>query len=405
MTPANRFALAAGAVAAAALVAWALRPAEVTVDVAVVSRGAFEQTVADDGRTRVRDRYVVSAPLAGRIERIGLKAGDAVAAGQLIAVLRPAAPGFIDARTERELTERIGSAEAQHLRARAEAGRAQAQLAQANADRARTKKLAAGGFVSANALEQADLASTTAEKSLEAAQFAEHAAAHDADQARAALARYRSEGSGPKAGTRWEVRSPVTGSVLKVMQESEGAVALGAPLMEVADPRSLEAIVDVLSQDAVAIVAGAPARLEIGSGVPPLSARVRRVEPAAFTKVSALGVEEQRVNVVLDITDSLERIRTIGDGYRVEAHIVMYRTGEAVKAPLGALFHDAAGWAVFIADNGRAIKRTVTVARRNGAEAQIEAGLQPGESVVLYPPDALGDGSRIVVRANREAPR
>ena len=254
MTPANRFALAAGAVAAAALVAWALRPAEVTVDVAVVSRGAFEQTVADDGRTRVRDRYVVSAPLAGRIERIGLKAGDAVAAGQLIAVLRPAAPGFIDARTERELTERIGSAEAQHLRARAEAGRAQAQLAQANADRARTKKLAAGGFVSTNALEQADLASTTAEKSLEAAQFAEHAAAHDADQARAALARYRSEGSGPKAGTRWEVRSPVTGSVLKVMQESEGAVALGAPLMEVADPRSLEAIVDVLSQDAVAIV-------------------------------------------------------------------------------------------------------------------------------------------------------
>ena len=398
MKTANKIVLSVGAAALAGLAAWALRPQPVMVETAQVAKGLFEQTVSDDGKTRVRDRYVISAPLSGRVERIRLKAGDLVRDGQLVAVLAPTAPAFLDVRTERELSERIGAAEAQQLRAAAESQRADAQLAQARADRDRSLKLSKEGFLAATAREQAELAVRTAEKALEATKFAEHAAGHDAEQARAALSRYRAESAGRVSrGARWEVKSPVRGSVLKVIQESEGAVAVGAPLVEVADPRTLEAVVDVLSQESVAIRPGMPARLEIGAGVPPLAARVRLVEPAAFTKVSALGIEEQRVNVVLDFTEPLDAVQTIGDGFRVEAHIVTYRTEDAVKVPTGALFRDGAGWAVFVVEDERAIKRAIRSSRRNGVEALVEDGLKPGEVVVVYPSDALGDGSRVLV--------
>jgi HlyD family secretion protein len=394
----NKIALAVAAAAVAALVAWALRPQPIAVEAAEVVRGPFEQTVIDDGKTRVRDRYVISAPLAGRVERITLDAGDPVRHGQVVALLTPTAPAFLDARTERELRERIGSAEAQAARARAETQKVLAQRDQAAADVKRQAKLAESGFVSATAREQAELALRTAERSVEAARFAEEAARHDLAQARAALVRYKSGTPGP----RWEVTSPVTGSVLKVVQKSEGAVALGTPLLEVADARSLEAVVDVLSQEAVAIRPGMAARMEVGIGVPPLRAIVRLVEPAAFTKVSALGVEEQRVNVVLDFDGPLDQVWTIGDGFRVEAHIITHRVEDAVKAPVGALFREGEGWSVFVADGNRAVKRSVKVPRRNGAEAMVEDGLQPGERVVVYPSDALRDGSRLeVVRAPR----
>ena len=195
--------------------------------------------------------------------------------------------------------------------------------------------------------------------------------------------------------------SPVGGVVLKVKQKSEGAVALGAPLVEVADPRSLEAVVDVLSQEAVGIRPGMPARLDLGQGVAALAARVRLVEPAAFTKVSALGVEEQRVNVVLDFAEPLDRVQTIGDGFRVEAHIVVFRAENVVKVPVGALFREGPGWALFVVAGERAQKRTVKTARRNGAEAMIDEGLKPGERVVVYPSDALSDNSRVEVRSPR----
>jgi HlyD family secretion protein len=394
----NKIALAVIAVVVAALAAWALRPRPVAVETAEVVRGPFEQAVVDDGKTRVRDRYVVSAPLAGRVERITLDAGDTVRHGQAVALLTPTAPAFLDARTERELRERIGAAEAQAARARAETQKVLAQRDQAGADVARQAKLAASGFVSATAREQAELALRTAERSVDAARYAEEAARHDLAQARAALVRYRSGTPGPK----WEVTSPVNGSVLKVVQKSEGAVALGAPLLEVADARSLEAVVDVLSQEAVAIRPGMRARLEIGTGVAPLRALVRLVEPAAFTKISALGVEEQRVNVVLDFDGPLDQVWTIGDGFRVEAHIITHRVEDAVKVPVGALFREGEGWAAFVAEGKRAVKKSIKVPRRNGAEAMVEEGLKPGERVVVYPSDALRDGSRIeVVRAPR----
>ena len=396
MTRRNRLLLLFAVAAAAAAAAWALRPQPIAVETAAVTRGAFEQSVSDDGMTRVRDRYVVSAPLAGRIERVQLEPGDRVQQGQVVALLTPAAPAFLDARTARELQERIGAAEAHLARARAEALRTQAQRDQARADYQRQVRLSKEGFLSPTALEQAALALKTSERAAEAARFAEDAAGHDFAQAKAALTRYRSGAPGQK----WEVISPVAGSVLRVAQKSEGAVALGAPLLEIADARSLEAVVDVLSQEAVAIRPGMPARIELGAGVPPLAARVRLVEPAAFTKVSALGIEEQRVNVVLDFSEGLERVQTLGDGFRVEARIVTHRIDDALLAPVGALFRDGDGWAAFVADGGRARKRAVRVERRNSLHAAVE-GLAAGEQVVVYPSDALRDGSRIEAKPGR----
>ena len=389
----NLILLGVAGVALAVLVAWALRPQPIAVETAAVTRGPFEQTVVDDGKTRVRDRYVIAAPLAGRVERIRLEPGDPVRQGQAVALLTPTAPAFLDARTARELQERVGAAEAQAARAKAETLKLLAQRDQARADLERQTKLAGGGFVSATAREQAELALRTAERSVEAARYAEEAAGHELAQARAALARYRSGAPGAK----WEVTSPVTGSVLKVIQKSESPVTLGAPLLEIADARSLEAVVDVLSQEAVAIRPGMAARIEIGTGVAPLPALVRLVEPAAFTKVSALGVEEQRVNVILDFAGPLDRIWTIGDAFRVEAYIVTHRVESAVKVPVGALFREGEGWTVFVVDGKRATKRAVKVPRRNGAEAMVEDGLAPGDRVIVYPSDALRDGAKIEI--------
>jgi len=396
MTRRNRIALALALVALALLVAWALRPQPVAVETAAVARGPFEQTVSDDGRTRVRERYVVSAPLAGRVERIDLEAGDPVKQGQMVAMLTPTAPAFLDARTARELQERIGAADAQLSRARAETQKAIAQRSQARADLDRQAKLATEGFVSATAREQAALALQVAERAVQAARHGEEAARHELEQTRAALRRYESGALGPK----WEVTSPVDGSVLKVVQKSEGPVALGAPLLELGDARSLEAVVDVLSQDAVGIRPGMPARLELGAGVSPLAASVRLVEPAAFTKISALGVEEQRVNVILDFVEPLDKVQTIGDAFRVEASIVVYKQEDSLKVPVGALFREGEAWSVFVAEGGRARKRAVKVPRRNGVEALVEEGLKPGEQVIVYPSDALKDGSRLSSRGN-----
>ena len=393
MRTSNKIVLAAAGAGVVAMVAWALRPLPIAVETAQAMRGIYEQTVSDDGKTRARDRYTITAPLAGRVERIRLRAGDPVRRGDEVAVLTPAAPAFFDARTEKELRARLGAAEAQQQRATAEAKRVAALRDQARIDLERQKKLRDEGFVSPAALDQATLQLQTQERALEGARFAEEASRHELEQARAAVGFTR----GTESGSAWSVRSPVSGSVLRVQQESEGAVAVGAPLLEIADPRSLEAVIDVLSQESVAIRPGMAARVELGRGVEPLAARVRLVEPAAFTKVSALGVEEQRVNVVLDFADSLDRVQTIGDGFRVDAHIVTHRLENALKVPVGALFRDGGGWAVFAVDANRAVKRAVKAPMRNGVEAVVAEGLEAGDVVIVYPSDKLADGSRVEV--------
>ena len=384
----------AGAAAAIAALAWAFMPKPVIVEVAEVARGRFEQTVDEDGKTRVRERYIVSAPLAGRVERVALKAGDAVARGDVVAILHPAAPPLIDARSERELEERLGVAQAALARTRTAVEHARATLAQNRADAQRTQKLSAQGFVSAAQLERDELKVTLAAREAEAAEFERHAAEHQLELARAALTRSR-QGWQSGRGERLEIRAPVAGRVLRVVQESEAVVALGVPLLEIGDPQDLEVVVDVLSSDALQVLSGQPVRLERQGGVPALGGHVRRVEPSAFTKISALGVEEQRVNVVIDIASPRKEWQNLGDAYRVDARIVVHGADDVVKVPVAALFRDSTQWAVYVVDGNVSRKRVIETSRRGSRDAMVEKGLAPGERVILYPGDAVRDGRRI----------
>ena len=388
----------AGGAAVLALLAWVFVPRPVEVEVAPVVRGPFEKTVDEDGKTRVRDRYVVSAPLAGRLLRVGLKAGDAVERGTPLATLVPAAPSLLDARAVQELSERVGAAEAEERRAAAAAERAQVALDLARSDDERNRNLALQGFTSKQALERSERDVELRTKELAAARFEGHAAEHQLSLARAALTRARAGASERGTGERWEIRSPVAGRVLRVAQESEAVVTVGAPIVELGDPRNLEVVVDVLTADATLIRAGADARLDRGAGTPPLAGRVRLVEPAAFTKLSALGVEEQRVNVVIDFVSPPAEWQDLADGYRIDARIVVDRRADAIVVPVGALFRHGAQWGVFVVDGGRARLRAVEAGPRAGTAAIIASGVAPGERVVVYPGDAVRDGARVTAR-------
>ena len=385
-------------VAAAGLLVWAFAPRPVEVEIATVTRGPFRKTVDEDGKTRVRDRYVVSAPVPGRLLRVDLEVGDPVVPGTLLARLVPAAPAPLDARTENEYRERLGTAEATRLRAGANVERATVALAQAKAEEARAAKLADQGFTSRQALDNAQREVELRTKELAAAQFDALAAQHQVAMAQGALVRYRQDAGGRPPGAAWEIRSPVAGRVLRVVQESEAVVAAGAPVMEIGDPRELEVIVDVLTADAAAIRPGAAVELDHGGAAPVLAGRVRLVEPAAFTKISALGVEEQRVNVLIDFAASPTAWGNLGDGHRVDARITVDTVDDAVLVPVSALFRQGEGWAVFAVSGGRAQLRPVATGARNGMVAVVLDGLEPGAQVIAYPADAIADGVAVEAR-------
>jgi HlyD family secretion protein len=375
-----------------------LRPQPVPVDVARVVRGHFEDTVAEDGKTRVRERYTVSAPLEGTLERIRLKAGDPVERNMVLAIIHPKQPLLLDTRTEQELSARLRAAEATRQQALAAAERARASMTQAKADYARTKALADAGLAPPAHRERDELTLKLASKDLIAAEFAADVATHQVEMAQAALSRGRDVTKATSLDQRWEIRSPVLGRVLRVLQENEAAVTPGTPLLELADPMELEVIVDVLTTDALQVHPGAVVWLERWGGDAPVQGRVRLVEPSGFTKISALGVEEQRVNVVIDLIDPPAQWNNVGDGYRVDARIVVFRQDDAVTVPTGALFREGDQWAVFVVTDGYARKRRIQMVRRNGNEALVEGGLEPGEEVIVYPSDAAADGARVVVR-------
>jgi HlyD family secretion protein len=376
----------------------ALLPQPVPVDVAAVVRGTFTQVVEEDGKTRVRERYTVSAPLDGTVERIRLKAGDPIEEGMVLAVMQPRLPVFLDARTEQELRERVNIAEAMQKQALATVERTTAALEQAQTDYARTKALADSGLAPQARREHDELQLKLAMKERQAAEFAARAAAHQVELARAALLRVGQAKRDTDQNQRWEIRSPVLGRVLRVMQESEGAVTVGTPLLELADPADLEVVVDVLTTDAVQIQPGATVWFERWGGGAAVEGRVRLIEPSAFTKVSALGVEEQRVNVVIDIVTATDQWKFVGDGYRVDAQIVVFKSEDAITVPTGALFRDGEQWAVFVVREQRAHRHLVQIGRRNEREAMVVQGLEPGDTVVLYPSDAVADKVRVVVR-------
>jgi HlyD family secretion protein len=342
----------------------------------------------------VRERYVVSAPLSGRVPRSTLRAGDAVKVGEALTTIAPNLSPLLDPRVHQELQERVGVAEAAVEEAAALHERALVLLARARTDLERTTKLHARGVAAAQQLERDTFTLQSAERDVTAADRRRDAAGHELDQARAALKRSSEAGTSEL----FPVWSPIDGRVLKVIQESEAVVSLGAPLLELGDPAGLEVIVDVLTADAALVREGAKVVLERWGGATALEARVRRVEPSGFTKISALGVEEQRVWINIDITSPREQWANLGDGYRVDVKIVVDEVERATVVPIGALFRRGDAWHVFIVDGGRAHLRRVDVARRSGRVAAIAEGLRPGETVVVYPPTALADGSAVWVQ-------
>jgi HlyD family secretion protein len=392
--------------ATVAALAWAFAPRPVEVEVAPATQGAFQTTIDEDGKTRLRDRYVVSAPLAGLVGRITLREGDAVEAGAVLATITPVLAPLLDARTRREQQLQVEIAQAQRQRAVARVEGAKVGLQQARNEVQRSEQLARQGYVSVTKLDTDRLAAQAAQKELDAAAEDLHVAEHGIEQARAALAAVQ---GGPGAVRGFAVRAPVAGRVLRVAQASEGAVALGAPLVELGDTARLEVVAELLTTDAQQARPGSPVLIERWGGPGTLAGRVRLVEPAAFTKVSALGVEEQRVKVLIDITSPAEQWRALGDGYRVGVRVVTLALDDALRVPVSAVFPLPAGedgqlsgqpggMAVFALEGGRAKLQPVQLGARNGAMAWIRAGLAPGAEVIVYPGTAVRDGVRVKVR-------
>ena len=387
--------LAAGGLAAAALLAWAFSPRPVTVEIAPVLLGRYEQAIEEDGRTRLRDRYTVSAPVAARVMRITLREGDRVSAGEAVAVLLPVMSAMVDERSAREAGARHKAAIANVARASARIERAQVGVEDAQLELHRTEKLVRDGFLSSSRLDSARLALVAARREVEVARAEREAAVHEQDQSAAALLPV---GGGAHAGQPLTVRAPVNGVVLRIVQPSEGTVAAGAALLDIGDPAQMEVIAELLTTDAVQAPPGGPASVERWGG-PPVAGRVRLVEPGAFTKVSALGIEEQRVKVVVDLDAPPEAWRTMGDGFRVTLRLITQRVDQAVLAPVGALFPIGdGGMGVFRLQDGRAKLQPVELGGRNGNEAWVKSGLQPGQRVIVYPPPTVSDGQRVQAR-------
>ena len=390
--------LAAGAAVGVALFAWAFAPRPLGVELAAASEGPFETSIEEDGKTRLRDRFVVAAPLAGTLARITLREGDAVEAGTPLASITPVLPVMLDERTRREQQLRVEITQAQVQRVAARIEGAKVGLAQARNEQQRSEQLARQGFVAPTKLESDRLSVLAAQKELEAAVEEGHVAGHEVEQARAALMAATRPGAG--AGKGFAVRAPIAGRVLKVAQASEGPVALGAPLVELGDTARLEVVAELLTADALRAAPGSAVRIERWGGDGVLEGRVRLVEPAAFTKVSALGVEEQRVRVLIDLVSPAQRWASLGDGFRVGVRIVTRSLPKVLKVPVSAVFpRPEGGDAVFVVEGGRARLVPVQLGARNGQEAWIESGLAAGVQVIVYPPPATRDGLRVAPRS------
>ena len=384
-----------GAALVLALLAVALWPQAITVEVGQVSRGPLVVTVDEEGETRVHDRFVVSAPVSGRVLRIDLEPGDAVVRGKtVIARVQADAPPLLDARTRAEAEAAVDTARGAVGRAQAEEQRARASLDLANADLARERRLEASGLTTRQALDARLAAVQTAEEALRGAQFAAAAAAAELSRARARLMPATLDAGGRVL----PVLAPVDGVVLRRLRESESVVPAGDPLVEIGDPRHIEIVSDLLSTDAVRVKPGMRVLVEGWGGAETLAATVRRVEPSGFTKVSALGVEEQRVNVLMDFDAAAEAWKRLGDAFRVEVRIVVWEAASAVKVPTSALFRVGDTWAAYVVEAGRARRVLLELGQRTSREAEVLAGLTEGQIVVVHPGDLLVDGSRVVVR-------
>jgi len=383
-----------------AIIAWAMLPQPVPIEVATIDRGPLSVTVDEDGRARVEDRHVIAAPLAGALARIELRPGDGVDVDAVVARIAPLPSPLLDARTRVELEGRYQIAEAHKRLAEAAVGRAKVHVDYSEKQLEQGRKLAAGAAITGDEVDRRALALDVARRELQSARFAAAVADKEVTTAAAMLARL-DEGAagGAPAGTAEDVtvHSPVKGRILKVFAESEGVVGVGTPLLEVGEPSRLEVVAEVLTADAVPIAPGAPVTIE-GWGGATLNGKVRLVEPSARTRVSALGVEEQRVSVIIDLTDPPEAWAMLGDGWRVEVRISTWRAEDVVRVPLGALFRSGDRWAVYVKDGDIARLRPIDIDHRNSTFAEVKGGLAPGDVVIIHPSARVKEGQKVVVR-------
>lgn len=378
----------------AAIGYWAFKPSPIPADFAAVERGRLEVTVEEEGRTRVRDRYVVSAPLPGRMLRIELEPGDPVVAGKtMLAQFQPTDPALLDVRTRTELEARTRAAEAAVGSARSERERIQSELAFAQSELKRFRALVEERVLAPRELEAAERQVQSLQRALQSADFNARTAQHQVEVARASLIQTRSGGS-----SRIPLYSPVNGVVLRRLQESEAVVPTGQPLIEVGRLDDLEIVSDLLSSAAVKVQPGQPVSIEQWGGERALRGRVRRVEPSGFTKISALGVEEQRVNVIVDFDEPRAVWQSMGDGYRVEVRIIVWHKDDVLKVPTSSLFRHEGKWAVYKVENGTAVRQLVEIGQRNGLEAEVLSGIAAGQQIIVYPSDAITDGARVQPR-------
>ncbi|MDJ0788286.1 MAG: HlyD family efflux transporter periplasmic adaptor subunit [Myxococcota bacterium] len=371
-------------------------PRSLPVDLVDVASAPLQVGVRDEGETRVVDVFVVSAPVTGRLRRVEAEPGDVVVAGETVLIeIEPTDPQLLDPRSEAEARAQLSAAESAESLARAEVERAEAERAFARSEFERAQKLARDGTLAARDIEASETELKARVAALSAAQATLGVRRFELERVRALLM------SPAEAFARREdcgclyLTSPIDGRVLRVLRESAGVVPAGADLVEIGDPAQLEIVVDLLSMDAVRVEAGQRALIENWGGERPLEARVRRVEPFGFTKVSALGIEEQRVNVVLDIASPPPEWTRLGHGYQVDVRIIQWEGADVLQVPVTALFRDGGGWAVLVRDDGRAARRVVELGHRNDRHAEIVEGLAAGDEVVVYPGEGIREGARI----------
>lgn len=374
-------------IAAVAVILWfILRPTPLLVEVSMASRGPMQVTVDEDGETRAHDRFVVASPIPGRMLRVDLEDGDVVRQHQIVALIEPLP---LNQQQREEVLARIAAAESAKREADARAEHAREDFEQSQRDRRRAEQLGQEKVISSQALEQARNAEITSGEELQAAKFNASAASFQVNVARAGLLGID---GGHAARKVISLRSPVAGRVLRVIEKSERVVQAGTPIATIGDPEKIEIVTDVLTTDAVNIRHGASVFLEGWGGDHVLRARVRLLEPGGFTKISALGVEEKRVNVISDFVDSPDGL---ADGYRVEARILTWENADALKVPGSATFREREAWSVFIIEKRRARRRAVQIGHRNQTEVEVLGGIAPGEQVILHPANELSDGARV----------
>lgn len=388
-------------VAAAGALAWAFWPEPVQVDVAEIGRGPMEVTVSANGVTRIRDTYLVTAPIAGTTSRSPVEVGDDVVADEtVVATIEPAAPALLDSRARAQAEAAVAEAEAALRHAEANVLRAEADVDFARSQYERVRRLSEQGTIPLRMLDDATLQLRTVETALQAAQS-------EVDRQRATLQRARAQLVGPDGRSRLsepngccvDIQAPATGTVLSIENVSARLVQAGEPLLTIGSPEELEIEVELLSGDAVRIAPGADAHIARWGGGDELAARVRRIEPSAHTRVSALGIEEQRVRVRLDLLTPSEERAGLGDNYRVFVRVVEWAAEDVLQVPVGALFRHGENWAVYRVNDDRAALAPVTLGRRTALEAQVLQGLEAGDRVILYPGDRIEEGSRVAARS------